>query len=430
MVGKKIEAGKMDLSKRLIPPIELHEVSDGCLQGRDLQDFSANNYLVQNTFGLNGDQYCFGAQQKSGNLSIVTQRRNLSSTNGPYLASVTLFYLDFAVPPTRNGSGLRKSWEDFCAFRRFRGERLNSVRFGTMYVMGKTTSGTLVADESMTFFYSVLGIERSFVNDILPKGKRLPMKTKISAIPFRGALVFSGVASNACEVSEAEESLLEKSYLRAKRSGQIITGYHEQYIFEKGLWNGIHRVLREWFHILGMLVMEYSPFFIVLLVGIIAESICIWKRQIHELVTRLSKYRICNPCICSTSWLGLLTKLIRVRTMKGDVEIQNFELKKSNNRAYISAFVHENKILGTFKSEQIKPTAMEIVLAFSVLSEQWRPLPSTLYINDHMSMFVVRAILKIAGIKVLFYPEPCAEEREFITMIDEGLLRNEDYKLI
>lgn len=262
------------------------------------------------------------------------------------------------------------------------------------------------------------------------KGALPPSIMRLSALRFRGGLMYSCALTRAYEVTGNEANILLKSYEKSKLSNRIITGFHEKFHAQEGIWKGLMRNIYLWLHDQCTLVWLLSPFIIVNAVLLLADSIRMWKLHIKNRMVKLSGHKLWTSPSCSTPWYSLLSKLLQVRIMEGTVEIQKYKIKKNNTCEYISAFVHEDMIQGTFHSDQIKPTAMESVTAFTVIAEKMQPVLDMLYINEPSALIAVRAMLKLAGVKVFFYPVPCAEEREFLTTIDERLLTNEDLKLI
>lgn len=106
--------------------------------------------------------------------------------------------------------------------------RLNSEVDERLTIVTETDAGSVVADPSGETFYLVCGLMSSPATAVKRAGVALPATVRLSALPFRGVLVYDGLISGGPPVpvtGEAKTKILA-AYEAAKAAGALVTGMH------------------------------------------------------------------------------------------------------------------------------------------------------------------------------------------------------------
>jgi len=103
--------------------------------------------------------------------------------------------------------------------------RLNAEPGQQMTVLKDTDRGSVVADAAGTTFYLVVGLINSPATALTRAGFTLPFQTRLTALPFRGVLVYDGLLSGRpVPVRGAQAARLDAAYEAALAVGTVITG--------------------------------------------------------------------------------------------------------------------------------------------------------------------------------------------------------------
>lgn len=95
-------------------------------------------------------------------------------------------------------------------------------------IVAETDAGSVVADPAGETFYLVCGLMSSPAAAVKRAGVALPAAVRLSALPFRGVLVYDGLVGGGPPVpvtGEAKAKILA-AYEAAKAAGALVTGMH------------------------------------------------------------------------------------------------------------------------------------------------------------------------------------------------------------
>ncbi|OSX69409.1 hypothetical protein BU14_1545s0002 [Porphyra umbilicalis] len=212
------------------PPIRLigGPPRNALLSDRDAMDFRSNMdtavVVVNSMIGRYPLVFSIGA------LRVIRQTQD-GLLVVPHLTAVA--YSFWEVGPTGPGVGaltachLVPPFDAVCRAESgaWGTTRLNAKPGEQMTVLKDTDRGSVVADAAGTTFYLVVGLRVSPATALTRAGFTLPFQTRLTALPFRGVLVYDGLVSGRpVPVRGAQAARLEAAYEAALAAGTVITG--------------------------------------------------------------------------------------------------------------------------------------------------------------------------------------------------------------
>lgn len=250
--------------------------------------------------------------------------------------------------------------------------RLNAPHNEFVYIIEDTDAGSIVANHTMTTFHLVLGMRTSPAAALVRAGISLPCKVRLTALPFRGALVYDGLLGGAgpVPVAAADRTRLLERYASARQNGQIVTGF---------------------------LVDTTLP----------AETDV--KKTDRPLET------------LSDSEKSAVNAINSARKKDGMLVFRRFGYSEQENPRHIIVMIDGNVGRGTFMSQALVPRKDEILEEIVKLTRSGR-ISRRIAVDDKLISEEVRVVTSHAGLEVGFYPPPCPEDLCFMETVPDGML--------
>lgn len=224
----------------------------------------------------------------------------------------------------------------------------------------------------MTLFHRVLGMRHSPVSALLGGNTPLPVKARLTALPFRGVLVYDGLISNIKPVSPTEKRRLLERYAAARENGDIVTG----------LRTGRNRFTDE-----GA---DAAP------------------RPFHSL---------------TSSEKNAVRQIRKARREEGMLIFRRAAYTEEDNPGHMVVGLEDGRACSTFCSRRLVPSLEEILRQLIDISKSGR-IPTSIAVDDRAVSEQLRVVIDHAGLYGGVYPPSCPEEIAFLARVPPNVLES------
>lgn len=327
-----------------------------------------------------------------------------------------------------------------------------------MYIVDETDQGTIIADEMKNTFYRVYGLKKTPGQLLLGVGLTLPVQTRLTALPFRGVLVFDGMMGGAMPpetVTGLAADTLKKNYARAKKKGRIITGLHVDTPARPAATTTTPTptpttptaptsmptvVVTTVARLRAMSAAELQAFVRARVGDRLSDfendsaphSRGFWFKHACEVRKKvILDDRGSFDMNAPSAEYGELTKiqrkmvfrLARMRRVEGVIACRRIGYTERTNPGHVVTVIGPTGFHGVFNSEGLVPTVEEILKQLAKLGENAdNCLPKIVNIDDIGLAKEVRRVAGRASIQVYYYPEPSVEETTLLSAIPATLI--------
>ena len=308
------------------------------------------------------NQLVFSYQSQEGQM-VLAHLSALMYTywdNSPSGPSVFELARDQLVQP------FRQIFSDECS--QWGKMRLNAPTEKIMYFIKDTQEGSIVADHTMTKFYKVLGLKRSPGATLTGSGVQLPASVRMTALPFRGVLVYDGIMGGIMprKLSNSQARKLRSGYEAAQEKGEVITGFHVNDD------------------------------------GTNAEKCLKAQRASSDLSEEEKK---------------AIEDLKAVRKTDEMLVIRRFGYTEAENPNHAVVIMKGPMACASFMTDNLVPSAKEVLDELVKLAKSSGSLPKMVAVDDKNTANAVNHVTKHADIFTSLYPVPSVEESELINSV-------------
>lgn len=266
--------------------------------------------------------------------------------------------------------------------------RLNASPHADLYVVDDTPHGSVVVDEHLKHCFLVIGLMHSPAKMIRNMGITLPAQTRLTAVPFRGVLVYDGLLGTPRPVPHDLATRVRKLYRNAKTHNNIIRGFK---------------------------VPPPDTF------ATVAAN-----TDVGLFSTASDGADDALPA----AWKRVQDAAKQVRVVDDTFLLfRRFAYTEKENPNHIVALMEGAKFVGMFMSAELEPTADEVLEEIAKLAGKGT-LPKIVQFDHFAIVKDVRKVLRPAGITVGHYPIPSSEEQNFLTIVPPAILKTlEDFSV-